>query len=508
MITHLNDKRGIRTLAPFETWNIEIRKRELGPGSNIKVVPGWSCWLIVLRSTSHHLQQSFDEYAALHQTGKLAFHREKKQLKRNFPPEDIIAAMQFDCTRDAHQHRLMEDWANKFDSSLLEIGEMAGKYRQNPRCLLVSKHCEEKLRGEVAVMNLVRQNTSIPVPEVIAYGTAAENPTGLGPFIIMTWVEGTRMKELLETKVRVPSGSEESLLNPEIDVTTLRTLYGEVAGILLQLWALEFDKIGSIDFDSQSSSWDVKSRPVTLGMNELVRYGGIPEEDLTCGTFGSSLGYCFHLCETRELHLRKQRNSINGSRDCRAKFTCRRLLKSMVPLFTSNHDINGPFKLFCDDLGPGNILVDPITNKVTGVIDWEFCYAAPAQFSASPPPWLLLKPISHWVEDEGLQAFLDAYIPKFNVFLQALQEHEAQQQFINPDKILSKRMRDSLENRTVWFNFAIRNGWSTDNLYWNVLDNFVYGTAPQAERIARTTGEAQLRDHRESFVRLKVQELQ
>ncbi|KAI1935879.1 hypothetical protein LOZ52_003271 [Ophidiomyces ophidiicola] len=433
--------------------------------------------------------------------------------------------MEFDCSRDNYQKQLMEDWARKFDSSLLQIGEMAGKYRQNPRCTLVSKHCgsfnfcvrlhwdddgpdwlirfqipgktvfaDEKLRGEIAVMKLVRRNTSIPVPEIITYGSAAENPTGLGPSIIMTWLEGVRMKELMEKK--------------KLDANTLRTLYSEVSGILYQLWTLEFDKIGSVDFNSDSNSWEVNSRPITLGMNELVRYGGINEENLACGTFESSLDYVFHLCEMRELHFMKQRNSVHDSRDCRAKYTCRRLLKSTATLFTSKRDINGPFKLFCDDLGPGNILVDPITNKVTGVIDWEFCYAAPAQFAASPPPWLLLKPISHWVEDSGLQAFLDVYIPKFNVFLETLQEHETNRPSINTDETLSNRMRNALEDRTVWFNFAIRNGWSTDNLYWNLLDNYVYGTALQTERVARTTGEAHLRNHRETVVRLKILELQ
>ncbi|KAI1960615.1 hypothetical protein LOZ58_003687 [Ophidiomyces ophidiicola] len=205
---------------------------------------------------------------------------------------------------------------------------------------------DEKLRGEIAVIKLVRQNTSIPVPEIITYGSAAENPTRLGPFIVMTWLEGVRMKELMEKKVCSPDRFEETLLDPELDANALITLNREFSGILCQLWTLEFDKIGSVDFNSDSNSWEVKSRPITLGMNELVRYGGINEENLACGTFESSLDYVFHLCEMRELHFMKQRNSVHDSRDCRAKYTCRRLLKSAATLFTSKRDINGLLNYF------------------------------------------------------------------------------------------------------------------------------------------------------------------
>lgn len=44
---------------------------------------------------------------------------------------------------------------------------------------------EEKIRSEVAVMKLVRGNTTIPVPEVYHWGGAAENPAGTGLFTIM-----------------------------------------------------------------------------------------------------------------------------------------------------------------------------------------------------------------------------------------------------------------------------------------------------------------------------------
>ncbi len=55
----------------------------------------------------------------------------------------------------------------------------------------------------------------------------------------------------------------------------------------------------------------------------------------------------------------------------------------------------GPFKLWCDDLRPVNVLVDK-DGKIVAVIDWEFAYAAPADFSRIPPWWLLLVMPEKW----------------------------------------------------------------------------------------------------------------
>lgn len=61
-----------------------------------------------------------------------------------------------------------------------------------------SMFLDEKVRREALLMKFIKENTDIPVPRVIAYGTADENPTGLGPFIIMTWIEGKEMSDILQ----------------------------------------------------------------------------------------------------------------------------------------------------------------------------------------------------------------------------------------------------------------------------------------------------------------------
>lgn len=54
-----------------------------------------------------------------------------------------------------------------------------------------------------------------------------------------------------------------------------------------------------------------------------------------------------------------------------------------------------PFKLWCDDLRPANVLFKE-NMHIAGVVDWEFTYAAPTEFSYAPPWWLLIEKPEDW----------------------------------------------------------------------------------------------------------------
>ncbi len=51
---------------------------------------------------------------------------------------------------------------------------------------------------EVSALNIIRNKTTISVPRVWAWGVAASNPLGLGPFIIMDFIDGVNLGDLLE----------------------------------------------------------------------------------------------------------------------------------------------------------------------------------------------------------------------------------------------------------------------------------------------------------------------
>lgn len=72
-------------------------------------------------------------------------------------------------------------------------------------------------------MRYVAANTTIPVPRIYHYGSAAENPTGLGPFIIMDYIEHHQnMSRALQDPKRPVD--DRPVLDPDIDQEKLEFL--------------------------------------------------------------------------------------------------------------------------------------------------------------------------------------------------------------------------------------------------------------------------------------------
>ena len=93
---------------------------------------------------------------------------------------------------------------------------------------------EEKVRNEVAVMRFIEKNTTIPVPHVFHYGMTDESPDGLGPFIIMEYIEHAHdFVDALNTPGL--SLSDSPILDPNISTEKLEFVYTQTADILLEL---------------------------------------------------------------------------------------------------------------------------------------------------------------------------------------------------------------------------------------------------------------------------------
>ena len=81
-------------------------------------------------------------------------------------------------------------------------------------------------------------------------------------------------------------------------------------------------------------------------------------------------------------------------------YIARKLFAKLIPQYCI--DDCGPFRLFCDDIRPQNILLDPDTLSITAVLDLEFTNATPAQFAYDPPWWLLLVGSETWLQEDTL----------------------------------------------------------------------------------------------------------
>ncbi|KAE8351836.1 kinase-like domain-containing protein [Aspergillus coremiiformis] len=438
--------------------------------------------------------------------------------------------MDFDDISLAAFEKKRWQWGCLCSQSAQGICALANFFRQRDDGMLVSMHCgsfnfsyrlhweddeedwlirfplpgksmflDEKVCAEAVLMKYMADQTQIPVPRVIAYGMADDNPTGLGPFMIMTWIEGRTMSELLRTE-------HHDILNPEIDQQMLRTLYGQMARILLELWQLDFDRIGCLSHDAVSGEYQITQRALTLEMNEMIRIRGLTD-GTTARVSETSAEYITSLLQLQSTHLAEQRNSIHDSVDCREKYTCRHLMKAIALRFISHKENHGPFKLFSEDFCPGNVLVNDAL-QVVGVIDWEFCYAAPAQFACSIPWWLLLQRPHSIINKVGGRAFLDAFLPKADLFLQTMAEAEEARGLGSTDDSLSVRMRKSIDDQSAWFILACRMVSSVDLIYWDLLDEHCWGPRSSiAERVHQFTNVAICAD-RENFVRHKINQLQ
>ncbi|KAI8631061.1 phosphotransferase family protein [Xylariaceae sp. FL1651] len=308
-----------------------------------------------------------------------------------------------------------------------------------------------RVRYEVATMRYVAANTTIPVPHVYYYGTAADNPIGLGR----------------------RAADQHPILNPDVSEEELEFLYSQIANILLQLSSLKFPRIGSLVEKEDGISTSVEGRPLTMNMSDLIVHTNTPASILPSQTYASADEWYKALADMHIIQLAFQRNdAVEDEGDARVKY--RRLASEL--------ESDGGFTLFSEDFRPANILLDKDL-RIVSVIDWEFAYAAPTQFSFDPPWWLLLEEPGSWTG--GYHAWMEVYEPRLRTFLRALEAEEKKMTAANiAEKVgrmslagggktevpLSQRMRESWEKRTWMRNYAARKSWAFDFVWWKFLD--------------------------------------
>ncbi|KAK2764537.1 hypothetical protein FQN54_009232 [Arachnomyces sp. PD_36] len=376
------------------------------------------------------------------------------------------------------------------------------KFREGPDVLVRfpalgrSMFRREKLEDEVAVMEYITHNTSIPIPGVLGSGSSV-----VGPYMILEFVEGKLLSEYLRASQdpMVPS-----TLNLDINITTLRRAYHSMAEILLELYRCQFPAIGGLVRDD-SGDWLVEKRAVTFNMNELVGLGNFPPKSLSQSFFPDATTYFVSLADDHLHHLETQRNdAVTDEDDCRKKYIARCLFRQVASKFSSTYN-NGPFPLFCDDLRPSNVLVDEDL-RVRAVIDWEFCYAAPAQFSHCSPWWLLLGRPDTW--DAGFDDFLAHYMCRQKIFLEALRDREngLAESRILPEPRLSELMAQSIENGNFWVFLAATSSFAFDDIYWQFIHPKHYGHFESTEDLMMLLC-AEEQSNIEMFVQKKKQQM-
>lgn len=131
-------------------------------------------------------------------------------------------------------------------------------------------YADEKVAMEVAALNIIREQTTIPVPKVHAWGLAASNTLGLGPFMMMDFIDGVTLGNIL---INPTVDNPTRLLREDIGDENIRFIYRQMANFLLQLFKLDFDRIGSLPWPGDEA--DSPARPLTFKAHSILQIGGV-----------------------------------------------------------------------------------------------------------------------------------------------------------------------------------------------------------------------------------------
>lgn len=158
---------------------------------------------------------------------------------------------------------------------------------------------------------------------------------------------------------------------------------------------------------------------------------------------------------------------MESADDCRRKFVARKLFRKLArdKRLTNPALENGPFKIRCDDLRPANVLLNE-SMQIVGGVDWEFTYAAPAEFSYVPPWWLLIESPEFW--PNGIEDWTTVFDYRLKTFLKAMKDSEdtaIQKGRLKEDQQLSGPMQQSWESGNFWNMYAALPSFAFDANY-------------------------------------------
>ncbi|EEP80975.1 predicted protein [Uncinocarpus reesii 1704] len=337
---------------------------------------------------------------------------------------------------------------------------------------------DEKVAMEVATLDLIHKRTTVPVPRVHAWGPAASNRLGLGPFIMMSFIDGVSLSDLLSD----PNASTR-LIREDIDENDIEVIYRQMANYLLQLFKLDFDCIGSLPWP------DSKSQSITPTRDQHQR-------------FKTTTEYFQYVIGQDWEQLLQQPNSTVGCYNAQRKYVAFSALKDFLcDLIHADYD-HGKFKLICDDLGLANLIVkskDDLT--VVGVVDLECSYIGPAQLFGSAPWWLLQdRPVnSLWdCEDDKPPKVASRYFRYLEIFIRVLEEEEAKGH--EDSRELSSLVRWSQTTGAMWLHMLILSGFNDHHSFpfTQLRQHFGTDWTTRENKISKAElEEFEMRKHRE-----------
>ncbi|KAG8756786.1 hypothetical protein FRC14_002656 [Serendipita sp. 396] len=274
-----------------------------------------------------------------------------------------------------------------------------------------------KIRTFVATMNLIHDSAPKQirrnVPRILAYDTSATTKFGLG------WVAMTRL-----------AGSTLADCWTDFGVREKKKVIEDLAGFTRKLArSTSQDHIGSIAVTERSWSrgptphtWTSLSIPRRRGANNLRPYDfakkcqhpsswsflheAIESEIAFLRTHQRSAVRCFNMNMVRLRQCGMEDEiPIDASFASTTSAVYRKQLRALADLartvIETDEDDEERFVLAHLHLVPENILVDPESGALTGIVDWEFAGFVPEWIALAPPAWISDEWLPSWSEENG-----------------------------------------------------------------------------------------------------------
>ena len=258
-----------------------------------------------------------------------------------------------------------------------------------------------KTASEVATLLYLRRHTSIPIAEVVAYSATSDNELGF-EWILMEGLTGVCLRDIWprfpgDKELEKTGGSQSAPIPWEQKEEISRT----VARYLLQLRNISFTSIGSLYLRS-----DIKENAITdtedpqFIIGPLVSlnffYGGlrsrVPRDR---GPYTNEHRYAGAFIDVvlHELELAQQLDPDDPQYDDDLMddgpeiLQGIKMLQSVLDIIFSREPDKSGYTLHHHDLSLANILVDPKSFQITGIVDWE-CVGVVPRWEDTHPQFL------------------------------------------------------------------------------------------------------------------------
>ncbi|KAF8522834.1 kinase-like domain-containing protein [Gautieria morchelliformis] len=254
-----------------------------------------------------------------------------------------------------------------------------------------------KTEAEVATMELVRARTKIPVPQVYLYCNTPHNPVG-AEWILMEYMPGSRLGDSFETLTdgqKVRTGMDMAEI-----VHSLFQITARQCGSLLRS-----DCQDDRGFQYRSLRYRINSLPVSLGhyssnaaIDSKAGFAIGPVNDIgflshptylpaeLCGPFSTEREWMegFALMGKPSTRPEKEADLMTYRKILEIYDIVARLYENSCHSTPKERET---FHLAHGDLSERNILIDPETGAITGLLDWEMAGFRPAWLAAVGGGW-------------------------------------------------------------------------------------------------------------------------